>query len=448
MNERADELANVARLAASEDDHSSSKPPIARDLFGQERVVVSVDEIEVTGSYRGALERLVWKQRLKELATTSKESTAVSALFPGVDHQPRQGRQARVAKTYGPGIMAWCDTARRSRNPSQLKFAMEALATWLPTEATVMVGASQGTHFRGERCKLCPAVEESVAHALGFCPDLWSAHARRAAIRAAVDLLKAWGVATVVHPTSLQPLGTVLIPAWFDPACAIQFAVCDKVPGEILRNITLHDPVDGLLGFHPRGVDKLLQWSRIKGKWTRNKLGDTLHRKGQLQATLQRGALRVWTARCQRFSSWWFSCAGKHMREAGHNLAVGQAGARATAAERKEARTFSQQYPARPGSKSRADAPQPLLAPAPQVEVPLRKVPRALSCLDNFNAQGTKDTTVQDSLRPQTSITPMYRDQLITDEKELRVLFAEADEAARIDIKARDRATRFAPPWY
>jgi hypothetical protein len=210
----------------------------------------------------------------------------------------------------------------------------------------------------------------------------------------------------------------------------------------------MHDPVDGLLGFHPRGVDKLLQWSRINGKWTRNKLGDTLHRKGQLQATLQRGALRVWTARCQRFSSWWFSGAGKYAREAGHDLAISQAGARAAAAECNEARTFSKQHPARPGSKSRADAPQPPIAPVPQVEVTRRKVPHALACLDNFNAQGNKDAPVQDSLRPQTSITPMYRGQLITDENELRVLYAEADEAARIDLKARDRGTRFAPPWY
>jgi hypothetical protein len=442
MNERADELANVARLAASDDD------TIARDLYGQERVVVSVEDIEVTGSYRGALERLVWKQRLKELATT-KDSAAVGVPLPGDDHQPPRGRQARVAKAYGPGVMAWCDTARRSRNPTQLKFAMEALATWLPTEATVMIGARQGTQLRGERCKLCPAAEESVAHALGFCPDLWSSQARRAAILAAVDLLEVWGVATVIHPTSLQPLGTVLIPVWFDPSCAIQIAVCDKVSGAILRNLTVHDPVDGLLGFHPRGVDKVLQWSRKNGKWTRNKLGDTLHRKGQLQAILQRGALRVWTARCQRFSSWWFSNAGKYAREAGHGLAIGQAGARAAAAEDKEARTFSKKYPARPGAKARADAPQPPIAPVPQVEVIRRNVPHALTCLADFNAQGNKDTPVQDSMRPQASLTPIARlGNVITDEGQLRVLFAEADEAARIDLKARDRATRFAPPWY
>jgi hypothetical protein len=165
MNERADELANVARLAANVDDHSLTNPPVARDLYGQERVIVSVDDIEVTGSYRGALERMVWKQRLAELATSSKHSAAEDVLIPGDDPHPPRGRQARVAQTYGPGVMAWCYTAQRSRNPSQLKFAMEALATWLPTEATVMIGGHQGTHVGG-----------SVASSVRPRRSLWHMH--------------------------------------------------------------------------------------------------------------------------------------------------------------------------------------------------------------------------------------------------------------------------------
>jgi hypothetical protein len=83
------------------------------------------------------------------------------------------------------------------------------------------------------------------------------------------------------------------------------------------------------------------------------------------------------------------------------------------------------------------------------VETPRPKLPRALSSMRGYNTPGNKDSPVGDSLRPQTSLTPMDRlGNVITDEGRLRVLVAEAEEEARIDLKARDRATRFAPPWY
>jgi hypothetical protein len=72
----------------------------------------------------------------------------------------------------------------------------------------------------------------------------------------------------------------------------------------------------------------------------------------------------------------------------------------------------------------------------------------ALYRLGGCNTPGNKDLPVGDSLRPQESLTPIDRGEIVTDVRRLRVAFAEADEEARIDLMARDRGTRYAPPWY
>jgi hypothetical protein len=217
-----------------------------------------------------------------------------------------------------------------------LKFATEMLATWLPTEATVLVRRQHSDNDgRGGSCKLCGAEEETVVHAMGHCAARWPAAARASSVQHAVQLLREWGVACV--PTGPTAPDRVRIAAWFDPSAETVLEICRKVPPGVLAGLRSHDVVDGFVGVPPPQLDKILQWTNVAGAWTRQDLGTTQHRKALLQDALLSGARRVWGARCRRMDTWWFSQAGTHARAALISGIISRAGERAAKAVAKPA---------------------------------------------------------------------------------------------------------------
>jgi hypothetical protein len=251
-NERADALANLARLEVA-----GAPGLVDRGLFGQERVDMRVDKISVTGSFRGALLRAAYSRQLAGLQSGTRTAADEDACTTTADDH----RQSAMVRRNGRRVTAWCDAARRSHHPEMLKFATEMLATWLPTEATVLVRRQHSDNDgRGGSCKLCGAEEETVVHAMGHCAARWPAAARASSVQHAVQLLREWGVACV--PTGPTAPDRVRIAAWFDPSAETVLEICRKVP-------------PGVLG---SGHMTLLtdSWESPRRSWTRSSNGLTL----------------------------------------------------------------------------------------------------------------------------------------------------------------------------
>lgn len=66
-----------------------------------------------------------------------------------------------------------------------------------------------------------------------------------------------------------------------------------------------YDPVAGLLGILPPGLDKILCWEEVSpGRWRRLSLSAIQAWLGTLQDSLVRGAHAVWVARCVAMTAW------------------------------------------------------------------------------------------------------------------------------------------------
>jgi ribonuclease HI len=436
-NERADELANMARMEAAE---NPSKVP--RHLFGQERVNMTVDRISVTGSFRGALLRAAYSRQLKGLmsGTRTMADVAKNVITPDAH------RSSRMARDNHRRVTAWCDSARRSRHPEMLKFATEVLSTWLPTEESLLLRRAHTNNLgRGASCKLCNTDQETVAHALGFCTDRWSAESRAAAVQAAVLLLRGWGVARVVDgPT---PEDSTRISAWFDPSGETELEIYRGTNPDALFAIDQHDRIDGLVGVLPSKLDKVLQWSKHAGKWSRTDLGTAQDRKSLLQATLLRGARQIWGARCRRMDSWWFSPAGAPARATLRNDTITRAGA--AAAKRVSPPQKNQRRPSSTKTRDSHVVPAPPAGPAATLQKSVA-LARALHKLGDVNTTGDKEGVSQglSDLRETESLVVPDPGFYVTNDSQLARIVAEAACVDRLDCAARSTDRRVRLPWY
>lgn len=284
MNALADAEANRVRLEAAE-----AGPPFpTRRLAGEERVRVAGAGGMIIGSFREAFLRRAERKWLDVLGAL-----------------PHQGR---LAREYPKGIVSMLRMARHSRCPNLLRFAVLAVTEWLPTERRLWRRDPGGDNAgRGQQCKLCGGVSETVLHALTCCTHAPSVASRQVAVARAVAKVAG------DHAGSAAGLGTV-IPAWFDPSGSAKIRVHPSVNSETLDRLCAHDPLAGILGILPIDVEAVLEWepdSSVMGGWRRRELGEIQDLAQELRATLCRGAAAAYITRCRGLRAWWHGAEGR-----------------------------------------------------------------------------------------------------------------------------------------
>jgi hypothetical protein len=277
MNDIADREANLARMEAQQCWHR---------IAGYERLVMRVGKTETIGSYRKQVQRHFTRTTLTLLA-----------------QMPHQGK---LAYTHGAQLLEFCGVAQRANNPDLVRFVTELIAEWLPTEA---VRASQhADRGRGPTCKLCGNEKESVRHALCDCPHQQPSLARKLACERSADILteppQFKTAPTPAHPNQNGP--GINIPAFFDPSGRTTMELCPAVSSKVQQDLREFDPLSGLVGLFPEGLDEALCWVKTgKDTWSKLSLRDTRARMERLRASLLLGGLQVWTARCRAMATWW-----------------------------------------------------------------------------------------------------------------------------------------------
>jgi hypothetical protein len=277
MNAIADREANRARVEAKQTWHR---------LAGYERLIMRVANIETIGSYRKQVQRHFTRSTLDALALL-----------------PHQGRMARA---HGGQLLEFCRVAQRANDPDLVRFTTELIAEWLPVEAVRT--SNQADRGRGPACKLCGNEKETVQHALCDCPHEQSNLARLAACSRTTLLLQE-PVPLTTEPEPAQPHqngpGT-LIPAFFDPSGRTLMEICPAVSDRTQQELREFDPLSGLVGIFPDGLDEVMCWLKTgTDTWSKLSLRDTRSRMERLRASLLRGGLQVWTARCRAMDTWW-----------------------------------------------------------------------------------------------------------------------------------------------
>jgi hypothetical protein len=286
MNEVADQAANQARIEAA---HDSVTVPY--ELFGQELVRMKVrtssdsPPLEVLGSYRHAMLRMVRRRYITRLATP----------------RSRSGHQHRMAHIHGQRVATLCKTVRLNHDPRLVRYIMLAIAEKLPTlwRAAEFLPASPTEGI----CVLCTqAVRKDISHVY-MCANDMRSRVRDATVAAVVSLLVSVGATS---PKG-EP-GSRRVRAWFDPLRRPEHDVwvCARVPNGSITDLEALTPYDGTLGVMPAGVSQLLgfTWTRSHG-WTKCGLTEIGERQRALQDCLARGALRSWQARCGELDEWW-----------------------------------------------------------------------------------------------------------------------------------------------
>jgi hypothetical protein len=342
MNEVADREANRARI-----ERGNSPGAVPYDLFGQERVRMKVrtsphaQPLEVLGSYRQAMLRMVRRRYVSRLAEPRSQS----------------GYQHRMARAHGRGVATLCETVRLSHDPRRVRFSMLAIAEKLPTmwRAAEFLPTSPTEGL----CVLCThSVPETIDHVY-MCTNDMRTRVRDATIAAAVSLLVSVGATS---PRGSP--GSQKVRAWFDPLRRTEHDlwVCSRVPSWVVAEVEGLTHYDGALGIMPAGISKLLgfTWTRLHG-WSNCGLADIGERHRALQDCIVHGALRTWQARCSDLDEWWRGNVSTEHRQHAQEMRVQRAANKIWNAAAREAKKKQKEPPpkrkGRPATGSRAPKP-------------------------------------------------------------------------------------------
>jgi hypothetical protein len=309
MNDIADREANRARIEAKQTWHR---------IAGYERLVMRVANTETIGSYRKQVQRYFTRSTLADLAKLS-----------------HQGGLAR----YNEGqLLEFCRVAQRANNSDLLRFTTELIAEWLPAEAVRT--SNRADRGRGPACKLCGNAAETVRHAICDCPHELPNMARMTACaRTAALLQEQLHFTTEPEPARPHQNGPgIQIPAFFDPSSRTLMEICPAVSGKIQDVLRNFDPLSGVVGLLPPGLDEVLCWVKTaKDSWSKLSLRDTCARMERIRASLLLGGLQIWTARCRAMDTWWKTQAPTKCVEAEAEVRLKREATRKTKAEAKHA---------------------------------------------------------------------------------------------------------------
>jgi hypothetical protein len=427
MNDIADREANKARMEATQRWHR---------IAGYERLVMRVAKTETIGPYRKQVQRHLIRSTLTLLA-----------------QMPHQGQ---LARTHGSQLLEFCGVAQRANDPDLVRFVTELIAEWLPTEA---VRTSQhADRGRGPTCKLCGNEKETVRHALCDCPHQLPRLARKLACERSADLLTEPPHCTTA-PTMARPNQNgpgIYIPAFFDPTGKTIMELCPAVSSKVQHELREFDPLAGLVGIFPEGLDEALCWVNTgKDTWSKLSLRDTRARMERLRASLLLGGLQVWTARCRALDTWWQTQAptkfvaaeakARLAREAKiKSTAATAAGAKdAIAAAKRMADESSKRL--RPAATRVRGALAAVILTIPQPpSAPPKKMSRMEQELQSYLTAGLREGSSTNLAGFRVNIRPRDFGQLITDDAQQAELLEEVERQDSIH-NARKWITL---PWY
>jgi ribonuclease HI len=290
LNEVADVEANRARIEAA-----ATGEFIPYLLAGEERVCMSVNGVSVIGSYRRQVLRAAAGRALARLAS-----------------MPSQGLLAG----HGGRFTSYCTAVAKTRSPHLIRFATLAIAEWLPCEKVCWNKARESDNLgRGQSCKLCGEPVESVRHVLCDCQAAGLPAVRTRAMSRARDLAEGRILAPASGKAAAAGEGLewrgrgLLIPAWFDPSGEASFRVPPGTSQRTITSVRSYDPLAGLLGILPPGLDELLTWEQVGpvhgGLWRRRQLGCIKSMGEEIRRALMWVGVCVWSARCRAMDEWW-----------------------------------------------------------------------------------------------------------------------------------------------
>ena len=337
MNDRADALANGARIAAR-------YMQIPLDLYGEEVHRVHIGRIPVVGPFRPAILRKLqagaldaWGSRPRGCADMPACPGPMEPLVPTAAHS------ARLVAADGRGVAELAAVVAKTHDPGLIKFLALAVPEWLPVERRLhRADRSAG---RGEHCKLCRTgagevlLPETVRHLFECeCPGMQAALARLVA--EGCTALVAGGV-RVRGPSAVPPevgegggTSTRWIPVWFDPRRLFWMEVLVRAEWEV-EEYDRRDPLGAVLGVLPPCLDRLLEWSRGTDGWARRSLKVQAALRVGLQLSLIRGAWRLYRTRCGLLDAWWRAPARAPARDALAHVVAGRALRRARSRQRR-----------------------------------------------------------------------------------------------------------------
>ena len=103
-------------------------------LFGEEYVGVNVMGTNVIGSYKKEIIR-------------SLDRLALGVLQEKL-------HQGKIAAEHGKRFQTYCNVVKKAHDPYLTRFALLAVAKWLPSEAILARRSSDNNLGRGRNCKL------------------------------------------------------------------------------------------------------------------------------------------------------------------------------------------------------------------------------------------------------------------------------------------------------
>ena len=355
MNDRADVLANKARLGARD-------MQITLRLHGEEVYRMQLGRVPVSGPFRAAILRKLhnqalkaWGSRTRGCADTPAGGGPMAPLVSTAAHT------ARLVSADGNGVAELAGAVAKTHDPGLLKFLALAVPEWLPVEHRLH--RADRTAGRGGHCKLCRTgagdarLAETVRHLFVCqCPEL----------RGALERLVADGCTALVDagvrvrgPCRSPPVdgfGSALPPGcrtrwvrvWFDPRRLFWMEVVVRDECDVV-DYDRRDPLGAVLGVLPRCLDRLLAWSRVAGRdgWVRRSLRAQGELRGRMQILLLRGAWRVYRTRCRLMDGWWRAPARAPDRDSLAQSAAGRAVRRARSRQKRAHDLFELRQAAR-----------------------------------------------------------------------------------------------------
>ena len=348
MNERADRVANAARVAAL-----GQHLPLV--LYGDERYEMFVGRVPVYASYRRAILRELQSRVLQAWGERRRlpgaQVGAPGTPGPMAPRDPGAAHTSRLVANNPVGVRALAAAVAGTHDPFLLRFLAEVVSEWLPVERRLQVG--QRLAGRGPHCKLCATragevpVVESVRHVFQ-CPSPGAEGQMALLIADGLRVLHDAGV-RVSGPCLVAPRppfavrGGVVrwVPVWFDVAGRhwMEVMLDRKYP---LVGYRLQDPLGGVIGVLPDGLGQLLRRRRSGGGngWEVRPLRVQEDLLDGMRLVLVRGALRVYRERCRRMDEWWSLPEQGPARGRLVALAEGRARARARNRDRREREAF------------------------------------------------------------------------------------------------------------
>lgn len=314
MNAIADAVAN--RVRRRWEGRSAEVP---YHVWGEHQYRMRIGRVPVIGSYRRAVLRAAAARELTSWAQGGPASAPVQVVSEGAGAgagpaekvlrplRPAVPHARRLAAACGGRLAGLARVVRKSHDPVLMKFFLLAATEFLPVERRLVVRRSAGG--RGEACKLCGAVSETVRHVY-VCTSPASLAQAAASLSSVLRVLSDAGVRLVTSVARPLPEhGSRWHRVWFDLSgktwmqCAARWSPPDGF--EVLRG---EDGLGALLGVLPQCVDDLLSGVRIGvGRWRPRGLRALSKLKAALQLALVRGAWRVYRGRCRQMDRWWRS---------------------------------------------------------------------------------------------------------------------------------------------